>query len=171
VTPGGPAARAGVREGEVITDINGQKMEGAGDVIDYVSNQAIGARVKVGLQSAQGQRAVEVTLGELPGQGGGPGPGGGPDAAAGLTLQTLTPDLARSMGLDPGQHGAVVAEVAPGSAAAKAGIAEGDLILEIDRHPIAAAGDATALLRAPRKGGHLVRVRGPGGTRFVTIGE
>jgi serine protease Do len=171
VTPGGPAARAGLRQGEVITDIDGHKMEGAGDVIDYVSGQAIGARVGVGLQQAGAHRVVQVTLGELPSQDKVAAEAGGGAGALGATLQTLTPDLARSMGLEPGVRGAVVAEVVPGGPAASAGLAAGDVILEVDRHQAATADDANALLRAPRKGGHLLRVRGAAGTRFVTIGQ
>jgi len=111
---------------------------------------------------------VAVQLGELPNE---------DDRAAaaqgtklGLALQTLTPPLAQSLGLDPATHGAVVSEVTPGSPAAQAGVREGDVILEVDRRPVASAEDATTALRAPRKGGHLVRVRGPAGTRFVTLG-
>jgi serine protease Do len=74
------------------------------------------------------------------------------------------------MGLGPQARGAVVAEVAPGSAAARAGLEQGEIILEIDRHPITTADAASAALLAPRKGGHLLRVRGGGGTRFVTLG-
>jgi serine protease Do len=73
------------------------------------------------------------------------------------------------MGLDPASHGAVIAEVAPGSAAAAATLQEGEIILEIDRRPVASAEDASAALRAPRRGGHLLRVRGAAGTRFVTL--
>jgi serine protease Do len=171
VTPGGPAARAGIRQGEVITDIDGHKMEGAGDVIDYVSGQAIGARVGVGLQQAGAHRVVQVTLGELPSQDKVAAEAGGGAGELGAALQTLTPDLARSMGLDPGMRGAVVAEVVPGGPAASAGLAAGDVILEVDRHAVGSADDANALLRAPRKGGHLLRVRGAAGTRFVTIGQ
>jgi hypothetical protein len=41
--------------------------------------------------------------------------------------------------------------------------------LEIDRRPVGSAEDASAALHAPHKGGHLVRVRGAAGTRFVTL--
>ena len=167
VTPGGPSAKAGLRAGDVIVEIDGHKIEGAGDVIDYVSLRTIGAAVNV-VYLRGGQRAtVAVILGELPSADGRSSPSG---AKLGLVLQTLTPDLAESMGLDPATHGAVIAEVAPGSAAARAGLEEGEIIIEVDRHAVATADAASTALQAPRKGGHLLRVRGGAGTRFVTIG-
>ncbi len=168
VTPGGPSAKAGLRAGDVVVEIDGHKIEGAGDVIDYVSSRTIGASVNV-VYLRGGQRAnVAVVLGELPSPDGKSAPAG---AKLGLVLQTLTPDLAESMGLDPSMKGAVIAEVAPGSAAARAGLEEGEIILEVDRHAVATADAATTALQAPRKGGHLLRVRGGAGTRFVTIGS
>jgi serine protease Do len=86
-----------------------------------------------------------------------------------MALQTLTPELAQSMGLERGARGAVVSEVAPGGAAAAAGVREGDIILEIDRQRITTAEEATAALAASRSGGHLVRIRGPAGSRFLTL--
>ena len=74
------------------------------------------------------------------------------------------------MGLDPSMKGAVIAEVAPGSAAARAGLEEGEIILEVDRHAVATADAVSTALQAARKGGHLLRVRGGAGTRFVTLG-
>ncbi|HZL17368.1 MAG TPA: trypsin-like peptidase domain-containing protein, partial [Polyangia bacterium] len=115
VTPGGPAAKGGLRAGDVIIDLDGRKMEGAGDVIDYVSTRAIGARVAVGIWRDGHRQAVPVGLGELPSQDGRPG---APPTKLGLSLQTLTPGLAESMGLDPSIRAAVVAEVAPGGQAA-----------------------------------------------------
>ncbi len=167
VTPGGPAAKAGLRSGDVIVDIDGHKIEGAGDVIDYVSTRAIGAAVTVNYLRSGQQGSVSVVLGELPSADAKSAPSG---AKLGLVLQTLTPDLAESMGLDPSTKGAVIAEVAPGSAAARAGLEEGEIILEVDRHGVATADAASTALQAPRKSGHLLRVRGGAGTRFVTIG-
>ena len=159
--------RRGCSAGDVITDIDGHKMEAAGDVIDYVSTRGIGSRVSVGLVRDGKPQKVAVVLGELPSD---DARAGAPAQKLGLALQTLTPRLAQSMGLDPATRGAVVAEVAPGGAAAAAGVREGDVILEIDRQRVATAEEAAAALAAPRNGGHLVRLRGAGGIRFITLG-
>jgi serine protease Do len=165
-TPGGPSDKAGLRAGDVITDIDGHKMEGAGDVIDYVGAQSLGKRVAVGYLRDGRRATAEVTLGELPS---GEAQASPEAPKLGLALQTLSPQLAQSLGLDPHTRGAVITEVAAASPAARAGLAEGDIILEVDRKPILTAGEATATLAVPRKSGHLLRVRGPAGVRFVTI--
>jgi len=65
----------------------------------------------------------------------------------------------------------VITDVASGSPAARAGLDEGDVILEVDRRAVTSADEASAALGAPRKGGHLLRVQGAAGIRFVTLGD
>ena len=167
VTPGGPAAKAGLLPGDVITELDGHKIEAAGDVIEYVSTRPIGSRVSVGLVRGGKPQKAAVELGELPSV---DGRTGAPAQKLGIALQTLTPDLARTMGIERGARGAVVAEVAPGGPAAAAGVREGDVILEVDRQRVTTAEEAAAALAATRSGGHLVRIRGASGTRFITLG-
>jgi serine protease Do len=170
-TPGGPAGKAGMRPGDVITDVNGQKIVGAGDVVDYVSNQAIGARVLLHYVRDGRQGQTQVALGELPDEDQRQSPDVQGQAKLGLALQTLTPDVAASLGIDRGTKGAVITDVVAGSPAEQAGLRPGDVIVEIDRRPVGAADEAVAALHGAPKagGGHLLRVRGASGTRFVTV--
>src|SRR3954454_7861316 len=65
-TPGGPAGKAGMRPGDVITEVNNQKVSNSSDVVDYVSAQNIGANVTLRYERDGKPGTVAVTLGELP---------------------------------------------------------------------------------------------------------
>src|SRR5262249_51613895 len=150
---------------------NNQKVVGASDVVDYVSSQSIGSKVALHYLRDGKPGEIQVALGELPdedarqnaeaqGQGG----------KIGLALQTLTPDVASSLGLDRGTRGAVITGVLSNSPAEQAGLKPGDVIVEVDRKQIASSEDAVSALSGGAKpGGHLLRVRSAGGTRFVTV--
>jgi serine protease Do len=166
LTPGGPAAQAGLKPGDVITKIGGQPADNASQVVGYVSSQPIGQKVKFEFVRDGRPGSVEVKLGEMP----------DPDAAAGgegkrlgIALQTLTEPLARSLGLDPRLEGAVVADVSPDGPAARAGIHAGDVIREINRKPVATAEEAVAAIRAAEGKPMLLRITSAGGTRYVTV--
>jgi serine protease Do len=168
-TPGGPAGKAGMRPGDVITEVNNQKIQGAGDVVDYVSTQPIGARVLLHYMRDGRTAETQVALGELPDEDA-RAENGQAQGKLGMALQTLTPDVAASLGIGGNTKGAVITDVMAGSAAEQAGLHPGDVIVEVDRHPVDSADDAITGLHAPAKnGGHLLRVRGANGTRFVTI--
>jgi serine protease Do len=168
LVPRGPAEAAGLHVGDIITQIDKQKIEGAADVVDYVSGQKVGDKVKLSLLRDGKPSNITVTLGELPGN--------PADIAAnvekdkiGVHLQTLTSDMARLLGMDPNAKGAVVSGVEPDSRAAKAGLRAEDVIVEIDRKPIASAEQAVEILRAGVKDAHLLRVRRGDAFRFITI--
>jgi serine protease Do len=163
VTPGSPAATAGVRQGDVITKLDGEAIRSSADVVDYVSSRAIGASVTVTLFRAGELRQLDAKLTATPG-----------DAedrsevpALGLTLQSLTPPLAGSFGLPPGARGVAIAGVAPGSPGARAGLQAGDVILDVDHRPVVSAEDASRTIGGAMP--HLLRVFDRGGIRFVTV--
>ena len=62
-------------------------------------------------------------------------------ALRGLTVQRITPELARHLGLGPGIEGVVVSHIDPGSPAAKSGLRVGDVIIEVNRKPVKSLGD------------------------------
>jgi serine protease Do len=169
VIPRGPAEKSGVHVGDIITQIDKQKIAGAADVVDYVSGQKVGDKVTLALLRDGRPSNVQVTLGELPAR---PGEEPGPQVEkdkVGVHLQDLTPEMARMLGMDAQAKGAVVSGVEPNSRAAKAGLRAEDVIVEIDRKPVASAEEAVNALRAGGKAAHLLRVRRGDTFRFVTI--
>ena len=169
LTPGGPAGKAGMRPGDVITEVNNQKISGAGDVVDYVSGQNIGAKVTLHYVREGRPAQTQVALAELPDEDQRQAAEAQGQGKVGLGLQTLTPDVASSLGIERGTRGAVVTDVVKGSPADAAGLKPGDVVVEVDRRPVNSSEEAVSALRAPQKNGHLLRVRGAGGTRFVTV--
>jgi serine protease Do len=166
VTPGGPAGNSTIRPGDVIEQVDSQKIAGASDVVDYVSSRNIGTVVTLHYARAGRSGQTPVTLGELPNE-----DLRQPESQGkiGLALQTLTPDVADSLGIDRGTKGAVVTDVLAGSVAERAGLKPGDVIVEIDRAAVSTSEQAVGALRAEQKNGHLLRVRGPAGTRYITV--
>lgn len=166
-----PAARAGVHVGDVITRIDDQRIESAQDVVSYVASREVGSKVQLSyLRDGRDGRA-QVVLGERP-------PrnlvaentdGDVRQEKVGVSLQTLTPEMAGGLGLPAATKGAVITDVVAGSRAARAGLRAEDVILEIDRKRVASAEEAAVALREPSKRGKLLRVRRGAATRFVTL--
>jgi serine protease Do len=167
LTPGAPAGAAGLRPGDVITSIGNQPVQDAADVVDYVSAQSIGAKIALGYVREGKAATATATLGELPDE---DLKQAEQNPHIGMALQTLTPDLADSLGVDRRTRGAAITDVMAGSPAEKAGLHPGDVILEVNRRPVTSAQEAVSALSNPAaKGSFLLRVRYAGGTRFVTL--
>ena len=98
VLPGSPADKAGVHVGDVITQIDNQKIEGAGDVVDYVSAQKVGNKVTLAYQRDGKSGRAQVTLGELPANPYAANDPGAKQDKIGVFLQTLTPEMAQALG-------------------------------------------------------------------------
>ena len=73
--------------------------------------------------------------------------------ALGLSLQTLTPAIARQIGVDGATRGVVITNVDPSSDAGEKGLRPKDVILAIGNHRIATAAEAAAAIDAAKKGG------------------
>jgi serine protease Do len=167
VTPGSPAASAGIKQGDVITKLDAENIKTSADVVDYVSSRNIGAAVAVTLFRDGSSRELRATLAPAPGD----VEERNESPKLGLSLQSLTPEVASSLGLPPGARGVAIADVAGGSPAARAGLVPGDVILDVDRRPVTSADEASRFLGAGPSAAHLLRVYGRSGVRFVTIGR
>jgi S1-C subfamily serine protease len=144
VFPGGPAAKAGVRRGDVITQADNQKVEAPKGLVNFLASHKAGDEVTLHVNRDGKQKDLAVTLesraesfageeqGEVPER---------PGKMAFLGVQTSP---------DPAQKGALVTEVMPKSPAAKAGIRIGDVIMRVDNQTI---NSAPELVKAIRKAG------------------
>jgi serine protease Do len=166
VAPGSPADGAGLEVGDVITNVAGRAIKTGGDVVAAISAQHIGASVALGYARDGRTHAATVKVRDYPAER--PSTGDGGERELGLVLQTLTEPLATSLGIDPKTTGVVVTEVQVGGPAERAGIAAGDVIIEIDKQGVATADEAATILSV-EKGPRLLRVANASGARFVTI--
>jgi serine protease Do len=163
VTPGSPAAKVGIQQGDIITALDTTPIAEPEDVVVYVTNRKLGDPVQVTVLRGGQSKTFRAILAEAPSEN-----DAGETPKLGLSLQTLTPALAQSLGLSPDLRGAIITDVTRDSPAARAGLNAGDVIIEIDHKAVPTADAAVSALKTGQR--HLLRVRGPLGFRFVTIG-
>lgn len=164
VTPGAPAASAGLRAGDVITGFAGEPVVSASDLLDQISARRIGDSAELTYVREGTKRQSQIEIAELPSE-----DDEGDQGKLGLTLQTLTETMARSLGLRAGTRGTVIADVREGSPAEAAGLEPGDVIVQVDRQDVRSDEEAVELLKADTGRPRLLRVVGPKRTRFVTL--
>ena len=139
VSKGSPAARAGLKRGDVMVSFNGQPVHDPGQLRNIVAMTAPGTKVPVQILRDNKKRDLTIELGELPKEqtartGEEPEPQAAP-ARLGFSVQNLTPELAKQLGYD-GTDGVVVTQVEPGSKAYEAGIRRGMVIREVNHQEV-----------------------------------
>jgi serine protease Do len=170
---GSPAAKAGIKSGDVIVSVNGDPIKDARMLARRISSVTPGTTVKLGVFSDGKERAVSVTLGELPkdrqakaGQPDEPERSSSDEPRLGLSLAP-----AGSVA-GAGSDGVVITGVDPEGAAAAHGFATGDVILDVGGKTVATPADVRKALTDARGTGKktvLMRVKSNQGTRFVAI--
>jgi len=148
VVPQGPADKAGLRAGDVITAIGGQKIQEGHDLLRAVLRHGVGERLNLEVRRDDKTKKVTLVTGERPSEDGAQSPQQGvqDDSMLGLALEDLTPRLRERFRYE-GDGRVFVRGVAPGSDADRAGLRPGDIILQADRQPVGSAGDVRAALK------------------------
>jgi serine protease Do len=135
-----PAARAGLKRGDIILKVNGQPVTSANDLRLRISQTAPGTPVDLTIWRDSKTQDVKVQLGELPltdqSAKVSEGEEGGSGTLLGMQVQDLTPDMTQELQVPAGTHGVVVSSVDPASAAAAAGIERGLVIQEVNHKPV-----------------------------------
>jgi serine protease Do len=170
----GPAAKAGIKDADVILTVNGQAVDSANDLRLRISQTPPGTTVKLGISRDGKMQDMNVTLGELPPDklAENESDHGGGDTSEGLegvNVQDLTPDAMQELQLPTGTHGVVVMSVDPSSAAAGAGLERGSVILSVNRKPVQSVSEYKAALGSGKQS-VLLQVILPGGvTQYMAI--
>jgi len=171
VEPGSPAEKAGLKVGDVITQVNGRSVADAGELQVVVGEKQPGTKLDLQVMRDGNPQNIAVTLGTF-----------GKDREEtiagkeqgkprwGLGLADLTPDIRQQLQLNNGVSGAVVEHVMPGSSADNAGLQPGDVITEVNRTPVKSAADVVkALGDVPKGSDALVLVNSGGGSTFRVL--
>jgi serine protease Do len=172
----GPAAKAGIESGDVITAVNGETVKDARELARTIGGIAPGTAVKLNVIHKGQDKVINLTLGQLPNSLEAKADTDNSDKG-GATRGTDVPRLGLTLApastvAGAGKDGVVVTEVDPKSAAAERGFKEGDVILEVAGKSVANAGDVREAINAARtdnKNSVLMRVRSGGSSRFVAV--
>ena len=176
-----PAAKAGLKEGDVILEFNSRKVEDDSQLRLLSSQTAPGTKVPVKIIREGKEKTVEVTLAELPSeakrggvQTGKAAPAPREDALEGVEVGDLDAKLRRQFNIPNSVQGALVTNVDEESPAFKAGLRSGTVIMSIDRKPVKNADDAVKLSGEISNTKILLHVYAPqGGGRslFIIVDE
>ncbi len=173
VVQGTPAAKAGLKPGDVIVAINGQPVQDAAHLRIKVAETPPGTKVRLTIIRNGKKRDVEVTLGALKQGGlasqGQPSVGAGSDLLDGVVVDDLTVQNRREYRIPATVQGALVVEVSPDCLAYKAGLRPGDVILEINHKRVRNAQEAVDAAQQIQGNMVLLRVWSRGVTHFIVI--
>jgi serine protease Do len=172
----GPAAKAGIESGDVITAVNGEAVKDARELARTIGGLAPGNAVKLNVLHKGQDKVVNLTLGQLPNSVEAKADTDDSDKG-GATKGTDVPRLGLTLApansvAGAGKDGVVVTEVDPKSAAAERGFKEGDVILEVAGKNVTNAGDVREAINAARtdnKNSVLMRIKSGGSSRFVAV--
>jgi len=163
------AERAGLKRGDVIIYVNGEQVEDVQWFVSKIRNQAPGDKLELQVVREGSVIEISAVLDEIPeGQGRVTPPATGAGAellrSVGVEVSVSTPDLRRQHNID-NEGGLVITGVTEGSPAHRAGLREGDVILEINRTRVNNPSDAD---NVERRGGNVVFLIERGGNTFFT---
>jgi Do/DeqQ family serine protease len=170
VTPGSPAAKAGIQTGDVITKFNGTAIDSGNDLRNLVSSTAPGTTAELTVVRDRKAEQVRVTLAELKPEESTSNEGSAPgEEGFGMTVQPLTPSLAERLEVPRATEGLAVTDVDPDGAAAAAGIQEGDVIRQVNGKNVHTAAELRQAASASSGRPHLFLVQRGEQSFFATV--
>jgi serine protease Do len=163
-----PAEKAGFERGDIIVEFNGRKIDEMNDLPRVVASTPPNTEVPVKLLRKGQEKVIQVKVAELQDKEERVASGGGTlEENLGMTVQELTPEIAKSLRVSESK-GLIVTNVDEGSPADDAGLRRGDVIVEVNqkkveslrdyRAALGRVGGADSLLLLVRRGGNVLYV-------------
>ena len=177
VRPDSPAAKAGLKSGDIVLQYAGQPVSNPRELQGYVEKSKIGSTEPLTILREGKKMTIDVTCREMPdeyAQAGNTSESPGNKESSrfdqiGIQVENLTPDVAEHLGIKV-EHGVAITGVRSSSPAQLAGLTTGMVITEADRHPIKKTDDLRQVLEnRPLDKGVLLLVQSAEGSRFVVI--
>jgi len=174
VTPDSPAGHAGLKSGDVLRSLDGRKIANGSALQVAVSEMGPGNSIELGILRDGKPETIHVTVGEFHAKGteeaGNAGDGHQQGGKLGLAVDNLTPDVRQQLNIPEQVKGAAIQTVRPGSAAEDAGLAPGNVILEVNRHAVNDAESCVnAIHAAPAGKDILLLVWANGGASYRVV--
>jgi serine protease Do len=179
VEPNAPAAKAGIKTGDVITAVNGKKANDSRELRLMIGSMAPGTKAHMEINREGQTKTFDVQLADMP-----------PSAAneetdtsseeppqpekttvfGGVAVANVTEDIRTALNLPKEVQGAVIADIDSESPAAKAGLREGDVIQEVNKQPVKNAKDLVAISKKLKPNEKiLMRVYSQGRSGYVAL--
>ena len=177
--PNAPAAKAGVKTGDLITIVNGKKVSDARELRLMIGSMPPGTKVQIGVNRDGQTKTFDVQLAEMPAGAAQEGAESAPEESpepekttvfGGVGVTNVTDDIRTALNLPKDVQGAVIADIDADSTAAKAGLREGDVILEVNKQPVKNAKDLVAISKKLKPNEKiLMRVYSQGRSGYVAL--
>src|SRR5881275_3261967 len=174
-----PAAKTGIKTGDVITAVNGKKISDARELRLLIGSMAPGTKAQIEVNREGQSKNINVELAEMPPGEAEQGAETTPEESAqpekatvfgGVAVADITDEIRNALNLSKDIRGAVIAEIDSDSPAAKAGLREGDVIQEVNKQPVRNAKELVAISKKLKPNEKiLIRVWSQGRSGFVAL--
>ena len=179
IEPNAPAAKAGIKTGDVITAVNGKKVNDPRELRLMIGSMAPGTKAQIDVNREGQTKTFDVQLGEMPATAAGENTDTSTEETAepekttvfgGVAVANITEDIRTALNLPKDVQGAVIAELDADSPAAKSGLREGDVIQEVNKQPVKSAKDLLAISKKLKPNEKiLMRVYSQGRSGYVAL--
>src|SRR5262245_22876977 len=179
VEPNAPAAKAGIKTGDVITAVNTKKVNDPRELRLMIGSMAPGTKAHIEVNREGQTKTFDVQLGEMPATAAGENTETSTEETAqpekttvfgGVAVTNITDDIRTALNLPKEIQGAVIADMDAESAAAKAGLREGDVIQEVNKQPVKSAKDLLAISKKLKPNDKiLIRVYSQGRSGYIAL--